>query len=157
MDAYLVLLQVGFTLPLLLPVARCALTAPFHPYLLGVCTPNIGGSALCCTFRQFTLPRRYLALCPLKPRLSSPFAGGDRLADSQGRKDNRLCIIGKKFNLILPKCHLHQQNSYDSLLLQNYRLYVFWQDNSILHHWDKRSNGSLCPSQPRTLIKTHTS
>jgi len=23
---------VGFTLPLLLPVARCALTAPFHPY-----------------------------------------------------------------------------------------------------------------------------
>jgi hypothetical protein len=30
---YLVLLQVGFTLPQLLPIARCALTAPFHPYL----------------------------------------------------------------------------------------------------------------------------
>jgi hypothetical protein len=29
---YLVLLQVGFTMPQLLPVARCALTAPFHPY-----------------------------------------------------------------------------------------------------------------------------
>ncbi len=29
---YLILLQVGFTMPLLLPVARCALTAPFHPY-----------------------------------------------------------------------------------------------------------------------------
>jgi len=29
---YLVLLRVGFTLPLLLPAARCALTAPFHPY-----------------------------------------------------------------------------------------------------------------------------
>ena len=29
---YLVLLQVGFTLPLVLPRARCALTAPFHPY-----------------------------------------------------------------------------------------------------------------------------
>ena len=29
---YLVLLPVGFTVPLLLPVARCALTAPFHPY-----------------------------------------------------------------------------------------------------------------------------
>src|SRR5690606_9194040 len=28
---YLVLLPVGFALPLLLPVARCALTAPFHP------------------------------------------------------------------------------------------------------------------------------
>jgi hypothetical protein len=31
---YLVLLPVGFTLPPLLPKARCALTAPFHPYLL---------------------------------------------------------------------------------------------------------------------------
>jgi len=27
----LVLLLVGFTLPRLLPAARCALTAPFHP------------------------------------------------------------------------------------------------------------------------------
>jgi hypothetical protein len=30
---YLVLLRVGFTMPLMLPPARCALTAPFHPYL----------------------------------------------------------------------------------------------------------------------------
>jgi len=30
--SYLVLLQVGFTLPPMLPSARCALTAPFHPY-----------------------------------------------------------------------------------------------------------------------------
>lgn len=29
----LVLLQMGFSLPLRLPVARCALTAPSHPYL----------------------------------------------------------------------------------------------------------------------------
>src|SRR3546814_5040603 len=29
---YLVLLPVGFAVPLPLPVARCALTAPFHPY-----------------------------------------------------------------------------------------------------------------------------
>ena len=33
MDSYLVLLRVGFSLPRLLPDARCALTAPFHPYL----------------------------------------------------------------------------------------------------------------------------
>ena len=33
MDSYLVLLRVGFSLPRLLPIARCALTAPFHPYL----------------------------------------------------------------------------------------------------------------------------
>ena len=30
---YLVLLRVGFTLPPTLPSTRCALTAPFHPYL----------------------------------------------------------------------------------------------------------------------------
>jgi hypothetical protein len=29
---YLVLLRVGFTLPPALPLERCALTAPFHPY-----------------------------------------------------------------------------------------------------------------------------
>ena len=29
---YLVLLPVGFTLPPMLPLARCALTTPFHPY-----------------------------------------------------------------------------------------------------------------------------
>ena len=29
---YLVLLPMGFAVPLLLPAARCALTAPFHPY-----------------------------------------------------------------------------------------------------------------------------
>jgi hypothetical protein len=29
---YLVLLQVGFAVPQMLPPARCALTAPFHPY-----------------------------------------------------------------------------------------------------------------------------
>lgn len=39
---YLVLLRVGFTLPLPLPPARCALTAPFHPYL----PPYWAGSAV---------------------------------------------------------------------------------------------------------------
>ena len=29
-------------------------------------------SALCCTFRGLTPPRRYLALCPMEPGLSSP-------------------------------------------------------------------------------------
>ncbi|CAN5298494.1 hypothetical protein BH10PSE19_BH10PSE19_09190 [soil metagenome] len=34
LGSYLVLLRMGFALPLLLPAARCALTAPFHPYLM---------------------------------------------------------------------------------------------------------------------------
>src|SRR4051812_11550095 len=33
-SSYLVLLRVGFSVPSLLPMMRCALTAPFHPYLL---------------------------------------------------------------------------------------------------------------------------
>ena len=32
--SYLVLLPVGFTMPTLLPELRCALTTPFHPYLI---------------------------------------------------------------------------------------------------------------------------
>ena len=66
---YLVLLRVGFTLPLLLPTARCALTAPFHPYLYP--RTNHRRSALCGTFRRLSPPRRYLALYPVEPGLSS--------------------------------------------------------------------------------------
>jgi len=49
----------------LLPVARCALTAPFHPYLLS------RRFIFCCTFRRLTPPRNYLAPCPVEPGLSS--------------------------------------------------------------------------------------
>ena len=58
----------------LLPVMRCALTAPFHPYLrfLPKKKPEWRRSTLCCTFRRLTPPRRYLAPCPMKPGLSSP-------------------------------------------------------------------------------------
>ena len=72
MFPYLVLLRVGFTLPLLLPTARCALTAPFQPYLCpGSKTKSHRRCIFCCTFRRLTPPRRYLALCPMEPGLSS--------------------------------------------------------------------------------------
>ena len=54
----------------LLPVARCALTAPFHPY-----RPKSKDSfrryIFCGTFHGLTPPRRYLAPCPKEPGLSS--------------------------------------------------------------------------------------
>ncbi len=54
-----------------LPPARCALTAPFHPY--PVHAEAIQGRYLfCCTFRRLAPPRRYLAPCPVEPGLSSP-------------------------------------------------------------------------------------
>ena len=55
----------------LLPVARCALTAPFHPYLYQKIIDH-RRYIFCCTFRRLAPPRRYLALCPMEPGLSSP-------------------------------------------------------------------------------------
>jgi hypothetical protein len=54
----------------MLPPARCALTAPFHPCRRRIAAA-LGRSALCCTFRGLAPPRRYLAPCPVEPGLSS--------------------------------------------------------------------------------------
>ena len=58
---YLVLLPVGFTVPLPLPVARCALTAPFHPYPPGPDGPKGGRFAFCGTFPGVAPAGRYPA------------------------------------------------------------------------------------------------
>jgi len=62
-----------------LPLARCALTAPFHP-----CRRReaLGRSDLCGTFRRLAPPRGYLAPCPVEPGLSSVPKHRDCLADS---------------------------------------------------------------------------
>ena len=62
-----------------LPITRCALTAPFHPYRS---TSRLRRFSFCCTFRRLAPPRRYLALCPMKPGLSSLLAQSDCLANS---------------------------------------------------------------------------
>src|SRR5207249_1625080 len=94
---YLVLLRAGFCLPPVLPRARCALTAPFHPYLpsrfaLRWASPaspfeaptrfthrsakHEGGRyVFCATFLQVTLTGRYPAHCPAEFGLSSPPCG----------------------------------------------------------------------------------
>ena len=62
----------------LLPAARCALTAPFHPYR--ACARRY---IFCGTFHGLAPPRRYLAPCPKEPGLSSaPHWNSDCLADS---------------------------------------------------------------------------
>ena len=73
---YLVLLRVGFTLPPLLPEARCALTAPFHPCRRRCAA--LGRCVFCGTFRGLTPPRRYLAPCPVEPGLSSATRNASR-------------------------------------------------------------------------------
>src|SRR3546814_10884087 len=42
---YLILLRVGFAVPPPLPGARCALTAPFHPYLPSCPRPETSGAS----------------------------------------------------------------------------------------------------------------
>ena len=62
----------------LLPAARCALTAPFHPY-----RAVARRSVFCGTFHGLAPSRRYLAPCPKEPGLSSmPIWHSDCLADS---------------------------------------------------------------------------
>jgi len=88
---YLVLLRAGFCLPPTLPPARCALTAPFHPYFrmsgaLGMerwrrstrAPPLLASPPdtrkryiFCATVRQVALPGRYPAHCPSEFGLSS--------------------------------------------------------------------------------------
>ena len=58
-----------------LPPARCALTAPFHPYRSESFKPD-RRYIFCCTFRRLAPPRDYLAPCPMEPGLSSPSDDG---------------------------------------------------------------------------------
>ena len=66
---YLVLLRAGFSLPFALRRTRCALTAPFHPYLP---TRVDRRYIFCATFLQVALTGGYPAHCPLEFGLSSP-------------------------------------------------------------------------------------
>src|SRR5690606_29778935 len=52
---YLVLLRAGFCLPPALPRARCALTAPFHPYHPHALRRESRRYVFCATFLQVTL------------------------------------------------------------------------------------------------------
>ena len=72
----LVLLRVGFAVPRSLPYARCALTAPFHPY-------PCGRFIFCGTFHptRCVSPSFQMAHCPMESGSSSPCAeiGRERL------------------------------------------------------------------------------
>ena len=70
---YSVLLPVGFAVPLWLPIARCALAAPFHPCLSSVARA-IGGLfsvALSLTLAETKAAGRYPAPRSVEPGLSS--------------------------------------------------------------------------------------
>jgi hypothetical protein len=75
---YSVLLPVGFTLPPLLPGARCALTAPFHPCLRG--RSHAGGLFSVALSLRSPSPAVSRHRIPVEPGLSS-----SRVAPTSGR------------------------------------------------------------------------
>ena len=92
---YLVLLRAGFCLPPVLPRARCALTAPFHPYpprarsarralaeaaAAGLRAEREGRYIFCATFLRVALTGRYPAHCPAEFGLSSRLRAFERSA-----------------------------------------------------------------------------
>lgn len=92
----------GWSLPChgLLPAARCALTAPFHPYLIPL-TWAIGGLLSVALVVGFP-PRRYLAPCPMEPGLSSPPP-----VSPKGRRRSGDCLVsfGAQYSGFARLCH----------------------------------------------------
>ena len=82
--AYLVLLRVGFTMRPRLRAARCALTAPFHPYRISCETRRY---IFCCTGRLCTLKYKSRTLsgtlpCGVRTFLPLPMASRGRQRSS---------------------------------------------------------------------------
>ena len=69
MPLYLVLLQVGFTMPLNVATSAVRSYRTLSP--LPASRSSLRRSALCCTFRRLAPPRSYLAPYPMEPGLSS--------------------------------------------------------------------------------------
>ena len=91
---YLVLLRVGFSLPPLLPTARCALTAPFHPYRPSY--EDVGGIFSVALSVGSRLPGITWHPALWSPDFPPPHCGGgDRLADSRAGTLLQ-CIRGSK-------------------------------------------------------------
>jgi len=71
---YAVLLPVGFTMPLPSPAARCALTAPFHPYRRPRLTAGAGGLLSVALSLGSPPPGVTRHRVSMEPGLSSPAA-----------------------------------------------------------------------------------
>ena len=110
MDAlpYLALLRAGFCLPPMLPPARCALTAPFHPYLPSPAHAFRRSRAsarryiFCATFLRVAPTGRYPAHCPAEFGLSSRL----RPAGESGRSSGLLRLLHCTRLRLLSACSL---------------------------------------------------
>src|SRR3546814_18318074 len=85
---YLILLRVGFAVPPPLPGARCALTAPFHPYLPNRSPGATGGLLSVALSLGSPPPGVTRHPVSVEPGLSSPGAGP---GDSRGEIGRASC------------------------------------------------------------------
>ena len=87
---YLALLHAGFCLPPTLPPARCALTAPFHPYLRhGACAASLRAVCFLCHCPSGCPARALPGALPFGVRTflsPSPFAGFGGRSSGQLRR-----------------------------------------------------------------------
>ena len=89
---YLVLLRVGFTLPPRLPEARCALTAPFHPYP-GGCRGGTFSVALSVNYPLRVAPRPLAGTLPCGDRTFLPAIMARRLPVRQAQVDSSITLF----------------------------------------------------------------
>ncbi len=116
---YSVLLRVGFAMPPLLPAARCALTAPFHPYSTDPLILSLSKerSALCGTFPGLrskplvrrALPATLVSWSPDFPRHLRDAAarppGVGEFRDSSARSQPRMLThLRSEFHLPTSRC-----------------------------------------------------
>ena len=89
---YSVLLPVGFTMPLPLPAARCALTAPFHPYPRRPESRGVGGLLSVALSLGLPPPGVTRHRVSVEPGLSSPGAETPKAAiRPSGGDDHTAC------------------------------------------------------------------
>src|SRR5687767_304947 len=106
---YLVLLREGFCLPPVLPRARCALTAPFHPYLAAALTGE-GGRYFFCATNPSGCPARVLPgslPCGVRtflPIRHFPLARGCRTRRPSGRLRLEHYRIQPSTSCLMPYC-----------------------------------------------------
>ena len=124
----------------LLPVTRCALTAPFQPYRR---PKTLRRYTFCCTFHRLTPPRRYLAPCPAEPGLSSPSGLAATVWRAQARRYRRRRTCASKTARRGRKSKLNQSGNSPSILdrlcppvqLVTRQSGQFSADSSHLFYW----------------------
>ena len=102
---YMVLLRMGFTMPVLLPARRCALTAPFHPYR----HIRFRHPAVCFLwhFPWVAPPGVTRHPDPVEPGLSSPFAEAKAAAiRSSDKTDYTLAMLAWSSERPTPPAHV---------------------------------------------------